>query len=147
MNTRPTYPALSISQPWAWAILAGHKRVENRTWRTHYRGPLLVHAGTTRRCLSHAVPFLRGQNLIVPQPEDDPAASFRAILGVVEVVDCQLYGQSPELHDDPMAEGPWCWIVDRPRPFPQAIPYAGALGLFGIPRHVLEDAGVLRFMS
>ena len=37
--------ALSIRQPWAWLIVQGYKPVENRTWRTSYRGPLLIHAG------------------------------------------------------------------------------------------------------
>lgn len=36
--------ALSVRQPWASLIVAGIKRVENRTWTTDYRGPLLVHA-------------------------------------------------------------------------------------------------------
>lgn len=37
--------ALTIKQPWAWAIAAGHKDVENRSWTTPYRGPLAIHAG------------------------------------------------------------------------------------------------------
>ena len=37
--------ALSIQQPWAWMILYGTKRVENRTWATSFRGPFLIHAG------------------------------------------------------------------------------------------------------
>jgi hypothetical protein len=36
--------ALTIRQPWAYAILRLGKDVENRSWRTHYRGPLLIHA-------------------------------------------------------------------------------------------------------
>ncbi len=38
--------ALSIRQPWAWAILHAGKRIENRDWRAapSYRGPLLIHA-------------------------------------------------------------------------------------------------------
>jgi hypothetical protein len=38
--------ALSIRQPWAWAILHAGKRIENRDWRSvpSYRGPLLIHA-------------------------------------------------------------------------------------------------------
>jgi ASCH domain len=36
--------ALSVRQPWAWLIIAGHKDVENRSWTTTYRGPLLIHA-------------------------------------------------------------------------------------------------------
>ena len=37
--------ALSIMQPWAWLIVNGHKAIENRTWRCHVRGPILIHAG------------------------------------------------------------------------------------------------------
>jgi hypothetical protein len=36
--------ALTLRQPWAWAVLHG-KTVENRTWRMSYRGPLAIHAG------------------------------------------------------------------------------------------------------
>jgi hypothetical protein len=37
--------ALSIRQPWAWAILHAGKRLENRDWKgCAYRGPILIHA-------------------------------------------------------------------------------------------------------
>ena len=41
---------LSVRQPWAWLIVHGHKPLENRSWATSYRGPLLIHAakGMTR---------------------------------------------------------------------------------------------------
>lgn len=35
---------LSVRESWAYYIVAGLKDIENRTWRTDYRGPLLVHA-------------------------------------------------------------------------------------------------------
>jgi hypothetical protein len=41
--------ALSIQQPWAWAIIHAGKRVENRTWSTRFRGPFFIHAGKTIR--------------------------------------------------------------------------------------------------
>lgn len=34
--------ALSIKQPWAWAIANGHKTIETRTWPTNYQGELLI---------------------------------------------------------------------------------------------------------
>lgn len=34
---------LSIQQPWSWAIIHGGKNIENRTWRTKYRGPIFIH--------------------------------------------------------------------------------------------------------
>jgi hypothetical protein len=35
---------ITVREPWAELIASGSKTVENRTWRTHYRGPLLIHA-------------------------------------------------------------------------------------------------------
>ena len=39
--------ALTVRQPWAWAIAAGHKDCENRTWATSHRGWLAIHAAAT----------------------------------------------------------------------------------------------------
>ena len=39
---------LSVRQPHAFLICAGIKPVENRTWSTKYRGPLLIHAGKAK---------------------------------------------------------------------------------------------------
>ena len=62
MNTthraRPIYRALSIRQPWAWAITDGGKTIENRDWTgCSYRGPILIHAskGGTKRDFADAV--------------------------------------------------------------------------------------------
>jgi len=39
-----TMKVLSIKPPWAGLILDGIKDIENRTWKTVYRGPLLIHS-------------------------------------------------------------------------------------------------------
>ena len=39
--------ALSIRQPWAAAIVQLGKNIENRTWATRFRGPILIHAAKT----------------------------------------------------------------------------------------------------
>lgn len=40
--------ALSISQPWAAAVAYLGKDIENKPMRTHFRGPIAIHA--SRRC-------------------------------------------------------------------------------------------------
>jgi hypothetical protein len=35
---------LVVQQPWAWLIVNKHKDIENRTWKTKHRGPLLIQA-------------------------------------------------------------------------------------------------------
>jgi hypothetical protein len=36
--------ALTLTQPWATLVAIGAKRIETRSWRTSYRGPLAIHA-------------------------------------------------------------------------------------------------------
>ncbi|HET8631127.1 MAG TPA: ASCH domain-containing protein [Thermomicrobiales bacterium] len=40
----PPVKAISLYQMWASAVARGVKRVETRSWRTEYRGILLIHA-------------------------------------------------------------------------------------------------------
>lgn len=35
---------LTLTQPWASAVALGHKKVETRSWRTSYTGPIAIHA-------------------------------------------------------------------------------------------------------
>jgi len=39
--------ALSVRQPWAWAIIYALKDIENRGWPINYRGDILIHAAKT----------------------------------------------------------------------------------------------------
>ena len=36
---------ISIKQPWPTLIVEGYKRFEFRSWKTNYRGDILIHAG------------------------------------------------------------------------------------------------------
>lgn len=120
---------ITIRQPWAWAIMAGHKLIENRTWRTSHRGPLFIHAGAQvdadPRCaaLFAALGILPPVNLV-----------RGCILGSVKMVDVvPLEGVS----SDPWAFGPWCWILESPVLFPEPVPWKGQLSLFDIPLEAL----------
>ena len=37
--------AITIKEPWASLIINGYKKYEFRTWKTNYRGKVLIHAG------------------------------------------------------------------------------------------------------
>ena len=39
--------ALSMTQPWASLVALEEKRIETRSWKTPYRGPLAIHAAKT----------------------------------------------------------------------------------------------------
>lgn len=38
---------LTIKEPWASLIINGYKKYEFRSWKTKYRGKILIHAGMT----------------------------------------------------------------------------------------------------
>lgn len=83
-----TLPCLSIRQPWAWAILNAGKDVENRSWTTRYRGPLLIHAakGCTKAEYEDAAEFIE----LVTDGLAAPALGELPRGGIVGA--CDLYG-------------------------------------------------------
>ncbi len=50
---------LSLLQPWATLVVMGVKQIETRSWRTDYRGPLLIHAskGKAGEIFAQDAPF------------------------------------------------------------------------------------------
>lgn len=119
---------LSIKQPFAWLICVGDKDVENRTWRTHYRGPLLIHAGLT---FAKNVAF-GGQDGVF-LPPDFFEFTRGAIIGQVGLIDCVTDHQSRWATD-----GCWHWVLSNPVLFGRPIPYKGRLGLFDVPDEIIK---------
>lgn len=132
--------ALSIRQPWAWAILHAGKRVENRDWKgCAYRGPLLIHAskGCTRQEYSDAADFIAERRyadnylgLVVPELPPLEALDRGGVVGVCRVIDVTTF--SP----DPWFFGPLGLRLGDVRPV-NFIPFKGALGFFDVPDHLL----------
>jgi hypothetical protein len=108
--------ALTIRQPWAYLIVTGAKRVEHRTWRTHHRGALLIHAGLE---IDEA-----GFEDTFGAAPDRCELVRGAIVGVVEVTDMVRHG------------GIFHWVLANPRSI-EPVECAGRLGLWVPPRRVL----------
>jgi hypothetical protein len=96
--------AITVKQPWGELIASGAKRVENRTWRTHYRGPLLIHAAKNRH-----------------RPGE--------IVAIADLIDCVRLEDAKHLD---FAEGPWCWLLSNIRRL-EPIPCEGKQRLFNVP--------------
>lgn len=122
--------ALTVLQPWAWAIIHGPKRIENRTWFTRYRGPLAIHAG-----VSHA--RLGDEGELLPGMPPYCELVYGAIIGTVDLVDCV---RLVDVAGRPFATGPWCWIIERPQALARPIPFRGRQGLYDIPDELLAAA-------
>lgn len=129
----PPGPALSIRQPWAWLILHAGKDVENRSWPTRYRGPLLLHASAWFRAdavrseldqVAEALQFT-ARALPVPLPS---LATLRAqcgrLVGTARLVACVERSASPWFF------GPYGFQLAEVTPLVPPVPCKGALGLF-----------------
>jgi hypothetical protein len=127
--------ALSVCQPWAWAIVFGRKRIENRWRPTRHRGPLIIHASRSQR-------FKGGDytNLLHGLPPWEQL-DFGALIGVVDVVDCVPLA---EVWEDPFAIGPWCWILANPRTI-KPTPFKGQVCLFPVPPKFVVHLGRARW--
>lgn len=86
--------ALTIKQPWASLIAHGIKDIENRSWKTKYRGRIFIHCSATTKFkveltdpqMIAALPFIK--NLMTGN------VPFGAIIGEVDIIDCTLNHES-----------------------------------------------------
>jgi hypothetical protein len=111
--------ALSVRQPYAYLILKGIKRIENRTWSTNYRGPLAIHASL--RWHDRSIDEIEATHrLCIPRE-----LPLGGIIGVIDLVDVI------EQSNDPFFEGPFGFVLRNPRPLPfRQMP--GRLHLFDV---------------
>ena len=115
---------ISIRQPWASLIVSGAKDVENRTWSTRYRGPILIHASRTVDKISNDEFQARFEMPL-------PAALLRGgVIGTAEIVDC--VGDHPSRW---YAVGHYAFVLANPRPVP-FIRWKEALSLRDAPGEV-----------
>ena len=71
---------LTIKQPWACLIVEGLKKYEFRSWKTNYRGKILIHAGLTLEKTyseNYNFNYIKG-----------------AIIGEAEITDCILVDEN-----------------------------------------------------
>ncbi len=126
MSSRRRVPefALSLRQPWAWAVIRAGKDVENRTWQRAFRGPLLVHA--SQRFDRQGYDWIISEGLVAPSEMPAPSDFLRGgILGATVITGVVTRSRSRWFF------GPYAFTLDQRRtvaiPF---VPCGGMLGFF-----------------
>lgn len=94
------------------AILHHGKDIENRTWRTNYRGPILIHASNTEAEGSF--------DFDIPEFLD-----YGAIVGTADLVDCVTKSKSKWFH------GPYGFVLKNVREI-EPIECKGKLGIWEV---------------
>lgn len=120
---------LTIKQPWATLIIQGDKRFEFRSWKTNYRGELLIHAGKgiDKEAMKRLKKYI---------PEDMPLGK---IIGKVKLVDCikmspefkeMLLKENNEIYTKSSFQENYGWQVENVEVFNHPIPVKGQLSLW-----------------
>jgi len=113
--------ALTIRQPYALLIVDGIKPIENRTWSTNYRGPLLIHAAS--KLHDHSVAQIEHRYEIAI---DTRRLQFGGIIGRVELIDVVTD------HPSKWFDGPFGFVLSEPRPLTFKA-MRGFQGFFDVP--------------
>jgi hypothetical protein len=126
--------AISIRSPWAWAILYAGKDIENRSWITHTRGTVAVHASKTmsRPFYEEARAEIKklAPRAKMPAYEAMPRS---AIIGLVDVVACEPKTKS-KWHD----RGQYGFVLANPRVLRRPIPCDGWLNFWEVPENIVR---------
>lgn len=130
--------ALSVRQPWTWAIIHAGKPVENRDWKRgnpglKFRGRVCLHAsaGMTRAEYGDARQFMWTIGINnVPAFEDLQRGGIVGVTTIVDVVNA---------HDSRWFFGPAGLVMEDTRPV-EFIPVKGALGFFEWRPRIIHDA-------
>ncbi|MFJ4192098.1 hypothetical protein [Kitasatospora sp. NPDC089509] len=116
-------PALTIRQPWLAAIIAGDKAIENRSWPTKHRGPVVLHAARALARDGQADPLVRA---VLARP-GAPALMTGALVATARITDCHRDTGCCRPWGLP---GLWHWTLTDVQALPDPIPAAGRLGLW-----------------
>ena len=109
---------ITVKQPWASLMFINNgyrpKDIENRTWKTNFRGRVLIHAGAS---------FLDLSEILTDEQFDQIHGDIRynlitkklptsAIIGSVEIVDCVINHESIWAEKTLMPAG--CYMGEKP---------------------------------
>ncbi len=136
MSSVPLH-ALSVRQPYAYAILHMGKDIENRTWDPprHIVGQLIwIHASLKRERVE---PWeLLGQRFTLDGDELPDLADLAtgAIVGSVRVV-----GSTGIAKGNRWFNGPIGWVLVEPAPLETPVRCRGMLGVWTVPTGVLAQ--------
>ncbi len=136
--------AISVLEPWAYCIFNLGKDVENRSWHTHHRGPLVICSSARLEPGWNQITYEYWKDYVMPEEIRAKLPGrwidLKALLtpgmalGVVTVVSCQL------VYASPWADlSQWNWVIKNPRPFANPFAVKGRLGLYDLPDNLVMN--------
>lgn len=134
--------ALSLKQPFAWLIANGHLLVDDRTWETQYRGPILIHA--SKGLYKEYYEYLKSTTDI-PLP-DKEELEYGGVVGIAKLVQCCKPRNLPvgisreqRAHFGGIHQDYFGFLFEQASPL-AFIPCRGKLGIFNVDMDALLDS-------
>lgn len=136
--------AISLWQPWASLMALGLKKNETRSWQTHYRGPLLIHAA---KRITHW-PSIMIQAVfedIAFQPPDLPRGVILCRVNLVDCVKIAFHNKPshPEAMFGDYTSGRYMWVTEDLETFDPPIPFCGKQRIFNVPDDIITKKEAL----
>ena len=126
---------LSLTEPYATLIKEGHKKIETRSWKTSYRGPLYIHASST------PIPKEYQNNKELMSLVDTGKLNYGNIICSCELVDCveitdELIAKIKEDRHEYLSgvysKGRYAWILKDIQILNEPIKAKGHLGIWSL---------------
>lgn len=131
--------AITVLQPWAWLLATGKKRCETRSWKTNYRGEILIHAGKKNMTYIMRQTFFEAMYMKQAGVFNTEMIT-EAIIGKANLVNCVRIDEAMrelirKQHFDEYAfgyfsPGRYAWVMENPVLFDTPIPARGYQGLW-----------------
>jgi len=120
--------AITIKQPFASLIIEGYKKYEFRTWKTNFRGKILIHAGLGKD--EKNVQRFKYLNIVFP---------YGAIIGEAQITDCievtdelidKLTNEDSEVYKESGYGAKYAFKIENIKKYANPIPCKGALSFW-----------------
>ena len=118
---------LTIKEPWATLIINGYKKYEFRSWKTNYRGKILIHAGKTTDKVAFS--RVKDYNLEINNGSIIGECNITECILVDDAFDKKLRKENPVIYNNNHI-GMYAWKLDNIVKYEKCIAIKGKLGLW-----------------
>lgn len=119
---------LTIKEPWATLIISGYKKYEFRSWKTNYRGKILIHAGKTME-ENQKIKFEQ-YGLEYSKGEIIGEAYITDCIKVTDTFDKKLKQENSSVYGNSSHNQTYAWKLEHIKKYDVKIPCKGKLGLW-----------------
>lgn len=129
--------ALTIKEPWATLIIDGYKKYEFRSWKTNYRGKILIHAGISQE-----------KDMLKKFKDYNLKYSKGMIIGEAIITECILVTREFEeellkidrkVYERESHEMNYAWELENIIKYDNPIPVKGKLGLWNYEGETMHE--------